>query len=103
MNEMTGESIKTWIFVMVLAFSRHQYAEIVLRQDVGTWLGCHRRAFEWFGAVPQKIMIDNPKCAITKACYHDPVVQRSLHKGMDLLFHLARPETRRRKAALNPV
>lgn len=76
-NETTGEIIKTWIFVMVLAFSRHQYAEIVLRQDVETWLGCHRRAFEWFGAVPHKIIIDNPKCAITKACYHDPIVQRS--------------------------
>ena len=27
--------------------------------------------------MPKKITIDNAKCAITKACYHDPVVQRS--------------------------
>ena len=53
------------------------YAEIVFRQDVETWLGCHRRAFEWFNGVPDKMIIDNAKCAITKACYHDPVVQRS--------------------------
>ena len=77
LDETTGEVCKTWIFVMVLAFSRHMYAEIVLRQDVATWLGCHRRAFEWFGGVPEKIIIDNPKCAITRACYRDPVVQRS--------------------------
>jgi transposase len=76
-NDFTGEIIKTWIFVMVLAWSRHMYAEVVLRQDVETWLGCHRRAFEWFNGVPQKILIDNAKCAITKACYYDPVVQRS--------------------------
>lgn len=76
-NEMTGEITKTWIFVMVLAWSRHQYAEIVLHQNVETWLGCHRRAFEWFGGVPAKIIIDNAKCAITKACYYDPVVQRA--------------------------
>ena len=76
-NELTGEVIKTWIFVMVLAWSRHQYAEIVLNQNVETWLGCHRRAFEWFNGVPKKIIIDNPKCAITKACYHDPIVQRA--------------------------
>lgn len=76
-DERTGEVSKTWIFVMVLAFSRHMYAEIVLRQDVETWLGCHRRAFEWFNGVPKKIVIDNAKCAITKACYNDPVVQRS--------------------------
>lgn len=76
-NDATGELAKTWIFVMVLAWSRHMYAEVILHQDVETWLGCHRRAFEWFNGVPKKILIDNAKCAITKACYHDPVVQRS--------------------------
>lgn len=76
-DEHTGEVKKTWIFVMVLAWSRHQYAEIVYRQDVETWLGCHRRAFEWFGGVPKKILLDNAKCAIVKACYHDPQVQRA--------------------------
>lgn len=76
-DEPTGLVTKTWIFLMVLAWSRHMYAEIVLRQDVETWLGCHRRAFEWFNGTPKKIIIDNAKCAITKACYHDPVVQRS--------------------------
>lgn len=76
-NESTGELISSWIFVMVLAWSRHMYAEIVLRQDVETWLGCHRRAFEWFTGVPKKIILDNAKCAIVKACYHDPEAQRS--------------------------
>jgi transposase len=69
--------VKTWFFVMTLCWSRHQYAELVLHQDTQTWLGCHQRAFEWFGGVPSKIIIDNPKCAITKACYHTPTVQRS--------------------------
>jgi transposase len=73
----SGESIKTWIFVMTLAWSRHQYAEIVRNQSVETWLACHRHAFEWFNGVPRKIRIDNPKCAITRACYHEPTVQRA--------------------------
>ena len=76
-DESTGEIISTWIFVMVLAWSRHMYAEIVLHQDVETWLGCHRRAFNFFNGIPKKMIIDNAKCAITKACYYDPVVQRS--------------------------
>jgi transposase len=76
-DDLTGEIFSTWIFVMVLAWSRHLYAEIVRRQDVMTWLGCHRRAFEWFNGVPFKVTIDNPKCAITKACYYDPIAQRS--------------------------
>jgi transposase len=73
----TGEVISTWFFVMTLAWSRHQYAELVLDQKVCTWLACHRRAFEFFGGVPQKAIIDNPKCAITRACFRDPQVQRS--------------------------
>jgi len=73
----TGEVFKTWFFVMTLAWSRHQYAELVRDQSVETWMGCHRRSFEHFNGVPAKVIIDNPKCAITKACYHDPQVQRS--------------------------
>lgn len=73
----TEQTIATWIFVMVLAWSRHQYAEIVPDQKVETWLSCHRSAFEFFGGVPARVVIDNPKNAITKACYHDPEVQRA--------------------------
>ena len=73
----TGEIISTWIFVMVLAWSRHMYAEMVRDQKVATWLGCHRRAFEALGGVPVRVVLDNLKSAITKACYYDPEVQRS--------------------------
>ena len=74
----TGEVFKTWFFVMTLAWSRHQYAELIRDQSVETWMGCHRRSFEHFNGVPSRIIIDNPKCAITKACYHDPQVQRDV-------------------------
>lgn len=73
----TGEIVKTWFFLMTLCWSRHQYAEIVFDQKVPTWLECHRHAFEWFGGVPKKLIIDNAKCAITRACARDPVVQRA--------------------------
>lgn len=76
-DRQSGETFKTWIFVMTLAWSRHQYAEMVRNQTVQTWLACHRHAFEWFNGVPRKVRIDNPKCAITKACYYEPTVQRS--------------------------
>jgi Integrase core domain len=72
-----SQALKSWIFVMTLAWSRHQYAEVVRDQKVETWLGCHRRAFEWFNGVPAKLLIDNPKCAITRACYYEPEAQRS--------------------------
>ena len=68
---------RAWAFVMTLCFSRHQYVEFVFDQTVATWLGLHRRAFEWFAQVPRRVIIDNPKCAITRACVRDPVVQRA--------------------------
>jgi hypothetical protein len=76
-DRQTSETFKTWFFVMTLAWSRHQYAEVVRDQSVATWLACHRHAFEWFNGVPRKVRIDNPKCAITKACYYEPTVQRA--------------------------
>jgi len=73
----TRDVIPTWIFVMTLCFSRHMYAEVVTNQQVETWLACHRRAFEHFNGLPAKLIIDNAKCAITRACIRDPEVQRS--------------------------
>ncbi|MGE3773346.1 MAG: IS21 family transposase [Gammaproteobacteria bacterium] len=72
-----GQPRRVWAFVMTLCHSRHQYVEFVWDQSVATWLGCHRRAFEWFGGVPGRLIIDNAKCAITKACAYDPLVQRA--------------------------
>ncbi|MBS0365919.1 MAG: IS21 family transposase [Proteobacteria bacterium] len=77
LDPASGRARRTWCFVMTLCFSRHQYVEFVFDQSVPTWLGCHRRAFEWFTAVPARVIIDNPKCAITRACSRDPVVQRA--------------------------
>jgi len=77
LTDAVGKLRRTWCFVMTLCFSRHQYVEFVFDQSVATWLGCHRRAFEWFAAVPARVIIDNPKCAITRACARDPIVQRA--------------------------
>jgi len=68
---------KAWVFLMTLSYSRHQYAEVVFGQDVGTWVGCHRRAFEWFGGVPERVVLDNLKAAIVKAAVYDPLVNRT--------------------------
>lgn len=77
LDERTGCIEDTWFFVMTLCWSRHQYVELVIHQDVETWLNCHQNAFNWFGGVMSKIIIDNAKCAIIKASYHEPKVQRS--------------------------
>jgi transposase len=72
-----GRARKAWVFVLVLSWSRHLYAEVVIDQRLETWLLCHRHALEYLGGVPERIVLDNLKSAIVRACVHEPVAQRS--------------------------
>jgi transposase len=51
-------------FVIVLAYSRQMYLEFTLSQTMEHFLSCHERAFQAFGGVPSKIMVDNLKSAV---------------------------------------
>ena len=73
----TGRLRKAWVFVLLLSFSRHVYAEVVFDQRVETWLLCHRHAFESWQGVPGRIVLDNLKAAILRASVDDPTVQRA--------------------------
>jgi transposase len=73
----SGKLRKAWAFVMLLAWSRHQYVEFVWDQSIATWLLCHVHAFEYFGGAPKRVVLDNLKAAILKACFDDPGVQQS--------------------------
>jgi len=73
----SGRLRKSWVFVMTLSWSRHQYAEFVWDQKIATFLRCHRNAFEFFGGVPSRVRIDNLKTAILKAVFDEPQVQQS--------------------------
>jgi transposase len=53
-------------FVMVLCHSRMMYVEFTVLQTIEHFLGCHQNAFQYFGTVPQKIMVDNLKSAVLK-------------------------------------
>lgn len=79
-DPQSGALRKTWIFVMTLCWSRHQYAEVVWNQKTPTWLACHQRAFRFLGGVPRRVILDNASCAITKACRRDPAVQRAYYE-----------------------
>jgi transposase len=77
LDPATGRLRKSWVFVLVLGFSRHTYAEVVFDQRVETWLLLHRHAFEALDGVPERIVLDNLKAAILRASIHDPLVQRA--------------------------
>lgn len=53
-------------FVMVLCYSRMMYLEFTTSQTMEHFLACHRNAFEFFGGVPARIMVDNLKSAVIR-------------------------------------
>lgn len=96
----TGRLRKSWAFVMTLSWSRHQYVEFVFDQTVETWLRLHRQAFAYFGGVPERVVVDNLKAAIVRACWEDPLVQQAYRECAEHYgFRIApcRPATPRHK------
>jgi hypothetical protein len=41
------------------------------------WIGAHCRAFAFFGGVPAQVVCDNLKSGVTKACFHEPLIDRT--------------------------
>jgi len=54
-----GRNCKLYCFSFVWGYSRRHYIEYTVSQDMQTLMGCHQRAFEYFGGVPKKILYDN--------------------------------------------
>jgi transposase len=99
-DPVTRRLRKAWVFVMTLSFSRHQYAEIVFDQRIETWVALHVRAFESFGGVVRRVVLDNLKAGIVKAVLHDAEAQRSyreLAEAYGFLIAPCRPRTPRHK------
>jgi transposase len=100
-HPLTGECQKAVLFLAVLGASNLTYAEPVLHQDLPTWVGCHVRAFEYFGGTTEIWVPDNPRVGVTKASKYDPLLNRTYE---DLSAHFgaavipARPFKPRDKA-----
>lgn len=99
-DEENGSERRAWAFVMTLSWSRHQYVEFVTDQRLETWLRCHRRAFQFFGGVPRRLVVDNLKAAIIKACFEEPQAQlayRECAEHYGFLIAPCRPYTPQHK------
>lgn len=76
-NPVTGEVTEAQIFVAVLGASNYTYAEATRSQKLEDWISSHARAFAFFGGVPQLVVPDNLKSAVTKACRYEPLLNRT--------------------------
>ena len=51
-----GKRTRTWVFRVVLSYSREAYCEAVLRQDTETFLRVLENAIRSFGGVPLALL-----------------------------------------------
>lgn len=71
-DRTSGEIREAQIFVATLGASSYTYAEASWTQGLADWTGAHVRAFRFFGGVPDVVVPDNLKSAVSRACRYDP-------------------------------
>lgn len=97
----TGEIIEVELFVMVLGASNYTFAEATRSQKSADFVGSIVRGLDFFGGVPEVLVPDQLRSAVTGPDRYDPDINATL---LDLATHYdtaiipARPRKPRDKA-----
>lgn len=73
----TGEVRAVELFVGVLGASNYTYAEAVESQRIEDWIGANRRMIEFFGGVPEQLVPDQLRAAVSRPSRDEPGIQRT--------------------------
>ncbi len=79
----TGEVREAQIFVACLGASHYTYAEATWTQALADWIGSHIRCLEFLGAVPELIVPDNLRSAVTRPCRYEPTANATYEDFAD--------------------
>jgi transposase len=85
---------------IVLGYSRKAYSEVVRRQTTESFLRALENAFWHFGGVPQRLVLDNLRAAVTRADWYDPEINpkvRSFAQHYGIALMPTKPYTPRHK------
>jgi transposase len=83
-NAQTGEVHEAALFIAVLGASNYTYAEATWTQSLPDWIGSHVRTFAALGGVPEIVVPDNLKAAVSRAHRYEPELNRTY---ADLAHH----------------
>src|SRR2546423_4918175 len=83
-NGHTGEVHEVALFIAVLGASNYTYVEATWTQSLPDWIGSHVRTFAALGGVPDIVVPDNLKAAVTRAHRYEPDLNRTY---ADLAHH----------------
>jgi transposase len=73
----TGEIRRAEIFVGVLGASSYTFAAAAWSQSLPDWIALHVTMLAFMGGVPRQIVSDNLRAGITRACFYEPLVNRT--------------------------
>jgi transposase len=73
----TGEIRQAVVFVGVLGASSYTFAEAAWTQSLPDWIALHVSMLAFMGGVPRQIVSDNLRAGITRACFYEPLVNRT--------------------------
>jgi len=76
------------VFIATLGWSRASYVEFVTDERLETLLGCHERAFYFFGGVPREVLCDNMRTVVTERDRYGPGLHRYNRTFLDFAHHL---------------
>lgn len=79
----TGEIQEAEVFVAVLGASQLTYVEACMSQKKEDFFACCENALHFFGGVPQAIVPDNLKSAVTKSNRYEPTVNEAFEDFAD--------------------
>ncbi len=69
-----------WALVVTLVHSRHQYVHVTYSQKLADVIGGLEDAWEFFGGVTARVVVDNMRTAICKADRYDPIFNRVMEE-----------------------
>lgn len=72
-----GRKRTVHVFIGTLKHSRHKFVELTFSQDQTNFVSSNVRMFEYFGGVPERIVLDNLKTGIIRPDLYDPSFNRS--------------------------
>jgi transposase len=73
----TGEVIEVEVFVAILGASQLTYVEAVLSQQKEDFIAACENALHFYGGVPDAIVPDNLKAAVTKSNRYEPTLNET--------------------------
>ncbi len=82
-GQATGEIRQAEIFVATLGASNYTYAEPTWTQSLPDWIASHCRCFEYLGSVPELLVPDNLKSAVTRPCRYEPAANATYEDMAD--------------------